>query len=80
MTLSPTFDADVTEYTVTTSNNTNKVTATASDENATIEITKGVASVENGSQVTWNVGENVLEIKVTNGNSSTTYTVTVTKQ
>ena len=80
MTLSPTFDADVTEYTVTTSNNTNKVTATASDENATIEITKGVASVENGSQVTWSVGENVLEIKVTNGNSSTTYTVTVTKQ
>ena len=78
--LSPEFDADVTEYAVTTSNNSNKVTATASDPNATIEISKGITPVENGSQVTWDVGENVLTIKVTNGSSSTTYTVTVTKE
>ena len=78
--LSPEFDADVTEYAVTTSNNSNKVTATASDENATIEINKGITPVENGSQVTWDAGENVLTINVTNGNSSTTYTVTVTKE
>lgn len=65
---------------MTTSNNTNKVTATANDEDATIEITKGIATIENGSSVAWNSGENVLEIKVTNGSSSTTYTVTVTKE
>ena len=65
---------------MTTANNSNKVTATAADENATIEISKGIANVDNGSQVTWDAGENVLTIKVTNGTSSTTYTVTVTKE
>ena len=80
MTLSPTFDADVTEYTVTTSNNSNKVTAVAADENATIEISKGIATIENGAQATWDVGENVLTVKVTNGSASRTYTVTVTKE
>ena len=65
---------------MTTSNNSNKVTATVSDQNATVEISKGVTPVENGSQVSWDVGENILTITVTNGSSSTTYTVTVTKQ
>lgn len=69
----------MTAYTATTSNATNKVTATASDPNATIEISKGIAAIENGSQVSWDVGVNVLTIKVTNGSSTTTYTVTVTK-
>lgn len=69
----------MTEYTVSTSNNSNKVTAVAADENATIEISKGVVDIENGSQVTWDEGENVVTVKVTNGSSSTTYTVTVTK-
>lgn len=69
----------MTEYTVATTNNSNKVTAVAADENATIEISKGVANIENGTQVTWDDGENVLTIKVTNGGVSTTYTVTVTK-
>ena len=70
----------MTEYTVTTSNNSNKVTAVAADENATIEISKGIATVENGTQVTWDTGENELVFKVTNGSESTTYTVTVTKE
>lgn len=74
------FDSDTTAYTVTTTNAGNTVTATASDSEATIEISKGIAAVDNGSRVTWDDGENVLTIKVTNGNSSTTYTVTVTKQ
>ena len=70
----------MTEYTVTTSNNSNKVTAVADDENATIEISKGIATIENGSQVTWDSGENVLTVSVTNVSASTTYTVTVTKE
>lgn len=70
----------MTEYTVTTSNNSNKVTAVAADENATIEISKGIATIENGAQATWDVGENVLTVKVTKGSASTTYTVTVTKE
>ena len=76
----PTFDKDVVAYTVTTSNNTNKVTATPTDENATVEISLGAAPIENGTQVTWAPGENTLTIKVTNGSASKTYTVTVTKQ
>ena len=80
LTLEPSFDKDVVAYTVTTSNNTNKVTATPTDENATVEISLGAAPVENGSQVTWETGENTLTIVVTNGSATTTYTVTVTKE
>lgn len=80
MTLNPAFNSDTTAYAVTTTNAGNTVTATASDANATIEISKGIATVENGSRVTWDEGENTLIIKVTNGSASTTYTVTVTKE
>lgn len=65
---------------MTTTNAGNTVTATASDRNATIEISKGIATVENGSRVTWDEGENTLTVKVTNGGASTTYKVTVTKE
>lgn len=80
MSLVPKFDSEVLAYAVSTSNNSNKVTATPTDENATVEITMGAVPIENGSQVTWDTGENVLTIKVTNGSASTTYTVTVTKE
>ena len=80
MALNPAFNADTTAYTVTTTNAGNTVTATASDANSTIEISKGLATYDNGSRITWDDGENVLTIKVTNGTSSTTYTVTVTKE
>lgn len=70
----------MTEYTLTTSNAQNKVTATPTDENATVEINLGVTPIENESAATWDTGENTLTIKVTNGTSSTTYTVTVTKE
>lgn len=79
LTLTPEFDSSVTEYVVNTTNNSNMVTAVANDENATIEISRGIASVDNGSRVTWSEGENVVTITVTNGDSVTTYTLTVTK-
>lgn len=80
MSLSPTFDADTTEYTVTTSNAQNKVTATPADEDATVEISLGITPLENGTSAQWATGENTLTVKVTNGTSVTTYTVTVTKE
>lgn len=83
--LSPTFDSEVLEYTVTTSNATNKVTATTDDPSAAIVIVlvnseeaEGVA-VTNGTAVTWASGENILTITVTDGASETVYEVTVTK-
>ena len=72
----------MTEYTATTTAGSNKVTAVAADETATIEIKKGTTAVTNGGNASWSAGENVLTIKVTDGNGPTlekTYTVTVTK-
>lgn len=79
LTLSPEFNKNTETYTATTTNASNKVTATAEDSAATIEITNGETVVTNESAVTWADGENVLTIKVTNGTVTKTYTVTVTK-
>lgn len=78
--LTPTFDPDVTEYAVTTSNSTNKVTATCDDEDASITILVGETPLENGSSATWASGENTLTITVAKGEAETVYTVTVTKE
>ena len=69
----------MTEYAVTTENASNKVTATPTDENATVEILLGETEIDNASSATWETGENTLTITVTNGEESTVYTVTVTK-
>ena len=79
MTLSPPFDSATTEYTATTTNDADKVTATATDENAEIEIMLGETEVTNGGNATWAAGENELTITVTNETASKEYTVTVTK-
>ncbi len=60
LTLTPTFDPATTEYAVTTSNNTNKVTATPADENAVVEILMGETEIENSSSPAWESGENTL--------------------
>ena len=78
MTLTPTFASDTLEYTATTTNATNKVTATPTDDTAEVEILLGETEIENGSSATWEEGENVLTITVTGTTSSTVYTVTVT--
>lgn len=79
LTLTPAFDSDVTEYTAATTNASNKVTATPTDESATVVILNGETTVENGESATWETGENVLTITVTNGTEEEVYTVTVTK-
>lgn len=68
------------EYTATTENNTNKVTATPTDDTATVTIMLGETEVENGTSATWETGENELVITVTGTAGETVYTVTVTKQ
>jgi len=69
----------VTAYTASTTNATNKITATPASDTASVEITVGETEIENGSAATWAAGENVVTIKVTDGDAATTYTVTVTK-
>ncbi len=80
LTLDPVFSADATAYTATTSNATNTITAAATDSGATVAITVNGSTVESGSAASWNAGENAVEVKVTNGSYSKTYTVTVTKE
>lgn len=80
MTLTPTFASDTLEYTATTTNATNKVTATPTDDTAEVEILLGETEIENGSSATWAEGENVLTITVTGTTDSTVYTVTVTAE
>ena len=79
LSLTPGFDPWVTDYSVTTSNATNKVTATAESADSTIQIMNGEAEVENGSSASWSDGENALTITVRNGDQTKVYTVTVTK-
>lgn len=68
------------EYTATTSNATNKITATLTDETAEVEILVGETEVENGESATWDEGENVVTITVTGTTDETVYTVTVTAE
>lgn len=77
--LTPTFDKDVTEYSAATENATNTITATATDAEATVEITVGETTIVSGGSTTWAVGENTVTVVVTNGTETKTYTVTVTK-
>lgn len=79
LTLSPAFDADVTEYTANTSNDTNAVTATGAS-GTTVTITVNGTAHTSGQSATWNVGDNLVVVTVSKiGMRTTAYTVTVTK-
>lgn len=67
------------QYTATTTNSQDKVTATATDPAATIKIKKGSTAVTNGGNASWSVGSNTLTITVSGGAPNTVYTVTVTR-
>ena len=67
------------EYTATTTNATNKITATPTDPYADVTIMLGETEIENGESATWTEGENVLEITV-HGYPDTVYTVIVTAE
>ena len=79
LTLSPTFNKSVMVYTATTTDATNTITAVAKDGEAEIEILVNGNPHTNGTAATWDAGENTVEITVTSGTESETYTVTVTK-
>ena len=70
----------MTEYTVTASGDGGKVTATATDDNASIAITYEEEAVENGSTITFAEGESNLVITVSEFGGTQTYTVTITKE
>lgn len=80
LSLSPAFDADTTSYTATTGNATNTVTATG-DDGATVTITVNGSAHTSGQSATWVSGTNTVVVTVSRtGYTTTTYTVTVTKE
>lgn len=80
LTLSPKFDSDTDTYTTTTSSATNTITAFPKSGTAAIEVTVGDVKVTNGGKATWNSESNTVTVKVTDGEQTKTYTVTVTKE
>lgn len=73
----------MTDYTATTTNATNKITATPEDPDATVVIESDDATIAADGTATWELGENVVTVTVTNGTGADeveeVYTVTVTK-
>lgn len=79
LTLSPTFNPTTSSYTTSTTNASNTVTATAAKTGAVIEIKLNGSVITNGATATWTTGANTVEIKVSKGTTTKTYTVAVTK-
>ncbi|MBD5102035.1 MAG: phage major capsid protein [Subdoligranulum sp.] len=77
-TLSPAFNVDVLSYTITATNASDKVEATAASANAKVAISYNGKKVLNGGTVAWQDGTLPLTFTVTNGNGQRVYTVNVT--
>lgn len=78
LTLDPTFDATVNNYTTETTDSTNTITATAAS-GVDIVITVNGNSHTSGTAATWQPGENIVSIQLTSATGMNTYTVIVTK-
>lgn len=78
-TLEPSFETELLDYTGTTSNATNTVTATPLEEGDTVALALNGTPMAN-TTATWADGENLLEITVGTGDTATTYMVTMTKE
>lgn len=80
LTLSPSFDPDVTTYTVATSNASNAITATGADS-AVATITVNGSAHTSGASATWQAGSNTVVVTATKaGCTPTAYVITVTKE
>lgn len=79
--LSPSFSATTYSYTVTASNASDKIEATAAAAGAQVTINYNGANVRNGGTVTWTADDEAhpLTITVKQGNAVRVYTVNVTK-
>lgn len=77
--LIPAFDPTVGSYTAATTASTNTITVTPSDSDATVVIRAGSDTIENGGSATWEAGQNVVSISVTNEGYTRMYIVNVYK-
>lgn len=79
LTLSPAFNKSVMVYAAATANASNIINAVAIDGEATIAIKVNNVEHTNGTAATWAAGANTVEITVTSGTETETYTITVNK-
>ncbi|NTV91189.1 MAG: cadherin-like beta sandwich domain-containing protein, partial [Clostridiales bacterium] len=79
LSLTPAFNKSIHYYTLATANATNTITALAKDGEGTIAILVNDEAHTNGAAATWDAGANTVEITVTVGSETETYTVDVTK-
>ena len=79
--LSPSFSAEKLSYTMTASSATDVVTASPAQQGATVVLAYEGKNYPNGATIKWTSGGSAkpLSVIVTNGNSTLTYTVNVTK-
>ena len=79
--LDPVFAGTTVTYTAATTNVSEVIAAVQTDASAEIVVKVGTKEIENGSAYTWATGANVVTVKVTaeDGTTTKTYTVTVTK-
>lgn len=79
--LTPAFSGAVTNYTASTTNASNAITATAAHPVDIVTIVVNGTAIPNGGSATWNEGSNTVAVTVTSlvNSASTTYTVNVTK-
>ena len=76
--LAPFFNPGITEYTAATTNASDLIVATPEDNGASVAITSSDATISTNT-ATWAAGENTVNIAVTNGGTTKTYKVVVTK-
>lgn len=81
--LDPTFSKTVTEYSASTTNASDAVTAECEDSTATLELKVNGSEIESGDDALWVEGENTVTAHVTDEQegqkAEKTYTVSVTK-
>ena len=79
LSLNPEFESRIFDYTASTTDNKNVISAIALGEDATVEIEVNGYEHENNTEYEWMEGSNEVKIIVIDGDNSEIYNVTVTK-
>lgn len=80
MELNPLFDKNVSDYSATTKNATNRITAQTTSKNAEISVFVNGVEIENGTYAEWHDGANIVEIIVHTEDEQKSYRVAITKE
>ena len=80
-TLTPAFDPEILYYSIAVANGVSSVTpvAVAADGDSTIVVKHGTSTITNGNSESISTGKSTFTFAVTNGTTSKTYTVDITR-